>query len=104
MVSLYARILHCLLLVSGEQSLEDYAQNVKSWDTVKAHSREILTQFANAEVVQELREPRLAAERQAKAEEEAQKKKKGPDSGSVNVTQEPLYSRVTSYSKTHASS
>ncbi|KAF8174074.1 hypothetical protein BJ912DRAFT_858960 [Pholiota molesta] len=65
MVSLYARILHCLLLVSEEDSLESYAQNVTTWSEIKEHSLEILTKFASADRVQELREPRLEAERRA---------------------------------------
>ncbi|KAJ7826515.1 hypothetical protein B0H13DRAFT_2241113 [Mycena leptocephala] len=35
MVSLYARILHCLLLVSKKTSLEEYAKKCNSWDTLK---------------------------------------------------------------------
>jgi len=31
MVSLYARVLHCLLLVSGKASLEKYLETVNSW-------------------------------------------------------------------------
>ncbi|KAF8173450.1 hypothetical protein BJ912DRAFT_1024853 [Pholiota molesta] len=62
-VSLYARILHCLLLVSGKDSLETYIQQVKSWAEMKHHATEILTRFANADRVQELREPRNEATR-----------------------------------------
>lgn len=76
MVSLYARILHCLLLVSNEDSLESYAQRVTTWSEIKHHANEILTKFANADRVQELREPRLAAERRAEAKEKANKKHK----------------------------
>lgn len=59
MVSLYARILHCLLLVSEEESLED--------------------KFANADRVQELREPRLAEEKKAQVQEQANAKRKRKD-------------------------
>ncbi|KAJ6579449.1 hypothetical protein B0H10DRAFT_1962858 [Mycena sp. CBHHK59/15] len=34
MISLYARILHCLLLVSKKATLEDYAKDCDSWSTL----------------------------------------------------------------------
>ncbi|KAF8954128.1 hypothetical protein BDZ97DRAFT_1979464 [Flammula alnicola] len=79
MISLYARILHCLLLVSGEESLEDYARNAKSWATMKSHAKEILAKFANADRVQELRELRIAAEKRVEADEQAKAKRKKAD-------------------------
>ncbi|KAF8952570.1 hypothetical protein BDZ97DRAFT_1768339 [Flammula alnicola] len=79
MISLYGRIFHCLLLVSGEDSLEDYMKNVNSWTTLKGHANEILTKFANADRVQELREPRLAAQKRAEAEEKESAKRKKAD-------------------------
>ena len=76
MVSLYARILHCLLLVSNKDSLEGYVQKVRTWSEIKDNANEILTKFANTDRVQELREPRLAAEKRAEAKEKANKKHK----------------------------
>ncbi|KAJ7101667.1 hypothetical protein C8R44DRAFT_747125 [Mycena epipterygia] len=35
MVSLYARVLHCLLLVSGKDSLDDYSSSVNSWAAIR---------------------------------------------------------------------
>lgn len=54
-VSLYARVLHCMLKVSSYVSLEDYAKNV-SWDEMQAHAKLIIGKFANANEVEELRE------------------------------------------------
>ncbi|PPQ84998.1 hypothetical protein CVT26_007521 [Gymnopilus dilepis] len=76
MVSLYARVLHCLLLISGEKSLQSYAKNVNTWSEPKGHATEILRRFANADLVQELREPRSLAERKAEADVKARKKSK----------------------------
>ena len=76
MVSLYARILHCLLLVSNDDSLESYVEKVTTWNEINDHANEILTKFANADQVQELREPQLAAEKRAEAKERANKKHK----------------------------
>ena len=57
MVSLYVRILHCLLLVSNKDSPESYTQKATTWTEIKDHANEIRTKFANADRVQELREP-----------------------------------------------
>ncbi|KAJ6570685.1 hypothetical protein B0H10DRAFT_2444464 [Mycena sp. CBHHK59/15] len=68
MISLYARILHCLLLVSKKATLEDYAKDCDSWSTLAGHAEEIYDGFANADVVQELRELRVPDERRRDAE------------------------------------
>lgn len=57
-VSLYARILHCLLEVSGKASLEDYLRDVEDWETLEQHAREIYEQYANNRTVQDLRDKR----------------------------------------------
>ena len=79
MVSLYARVLHCLLLVSGYNSLEAYAKHVQSWSTLKTDAGLIFTTYASADHVQELREHRIADTRQreliVKAIEQAAKAK-----------------------------
>ncbi|KAF9501682.1 hypothetical protein BDN71DRAFT_1537252 [Pleurotus eryngii] len=54
-VSLYARILHCLLLVSRTTSLEDYITTFTSWESLYAHAALIYDQYANTATVQELR-------------------------------------------------
>ena len=74
MISLYAQILHCLLLVSNKDSLESYGQKVTTWTEIKEHANKILTRLANADQVQELREPRLTAEKRAEAKEKANRK------------------------------
>lgn len=56
-VSLYARLLHCLLLVSKSESLEECAGRV-TWDGLVNYATEIFNQFANAQVVEELRSAR----------------------------------------------
>lgn len=54
-VSLYARVLHCLLLVSGFKSLEDYATNVTSWDTLVKHATQLYETYTNTGTVEDLR-------------------------------------------------
>ncbi|KAJ6469072.1 hypothetical protein C8R47DRAFT_1151103 [Mycena vitilis] len=79
MVSLYARVLHCLLLVSGKDSLEDYAASVNSWSTIVGHAEAIFRTYADAERVQELREERIPDERRRDANAKAANKGKKPD-------------------------
>lgn len=55
--SLYARIFHCLRLVSGCSSLEEYASAV-TFEQLCQHAGEIIAKFANPSVVAELREAR----------------------------------------------
>lgn len=57
-VSLYARVLHCLLLVSGHPSLDAYADSVDSFKTLEDDAKSIFTRFASTRVVSELRERR----------------------------------------------
>ncbi len=62
LVSLYARVLHCLLLVSGTDSIKEYTEKFTSLDDLRKHSQEIFDVYANADHVEELREPRQIAE------------------------------------------
>lgn len=57
-VSLYARILHCLLLVSKFHSLDEYSEKVTNWKDLVNHATMIFDQFANATRVDELRSQR----------------------------------------------
>ena len=57
-VALYARVLHCLLLVSKCSSLEGYALKVDRWDTLVEHATKIFENYANASLVDELRSER----------------------------------------------
>lgn len=68
-VSLYARLLHCLLLVSNYNSLEEYSTKVTSWSVLVDHATTIFDQYANAARVDELRSER--AEELANAPEGA---------------------------------
>lgn len=62
MVSLYARVLHCLLLVSDTESIDEYTTKFTSLDDLQKHSEQIFNVYANADHVEELREPRQIAE------------------------------------------
>ncbi|KAJ6595217.1 hypothetical protein DFH09DRAFT_1413281 [Mycena vulgaris] len=87
MVSLYARILHCLLLVSQKQSLDAYAKDCDSWETLVGHAERIYEEFADADRVQELRELRVPEERRRDAELAA--KAKGEKKTSTGAKTQP---------------
>ena len=74
MVSLYARVLHCLLLVSGKASLDEYIETVTSWDALYSHARLIYERYANADKVQEMRERRILEEMQREAAQKVAQK------------------------------
>ncbi|KAJ7901536.1 hypothetical protein B0H13DRAFT_2234103 [Mycena leptocephala] len=76
MVSLYARILHCLLLVSGKNSLEACAESIDSYETLVTYAKKTYNTYADVDRVQELRERRIPEERQRDAEAKAAKKGK----------------------------
>ncbi|KAL1707086.1 hypothetical protein EV121DRAFT_199968 [Schizophyllum commune] len=85
-VSLYARVLHCLLLVSGAGSLEEYAQRVTSFAQLEADAEKIYVAYADAQRVDDLRSDRsaevAAAENAAKiAAAEAGISYQAPDNG-----------------------
>ncbi|KAJ7114691.1 hypothetical protein C8R44DRAFT_880777 [Mycena epipterygia] len=79
MVSLYARVLHCLLLVSGKDSLDDYSSSVNSWAAIVGHAKDIYSSYADPDLVQELREQRIPNERKQEAEAKAANNGKKPD-------------------------
>lgn len=54
-VSLYARVLHCLLRVSSCQTLEEYLDKFQTWNSLVSHARQIQNTFGNPEIVEELR-------------------------------------------------
>ncbi|KAJ7755035.1 hypothetical protein DFH07DRAFT_868526 [Mycena maculata] len=54
-VSLYARVLHCLLLVSGKALLEECADSIHTFAELEAYAALIQSRFANAELVGTLR-------------------------------------------------
>lgn len=54
-VSLYARTLHCLLLVSKSPTLEAYSTKFTDWDSLVMHAHQIYDRYANASVVEDLR-------------------------------------------------
>ncbi|KAH9174081.1 hypothetical protein EDB89DRAFT_1849372, partial [Lactarius sanguifluus] len=53
-VSLYARVLHCLLKVSGAQSLESFSNRL-TWSTLCGHAEAIVDTFTDARMVYNLR-------------------------------------------------
>ncbi|EGO26218.1 hypothetical protein SERLADRAFT_367811 [Serpula lacrymans var. lacrymans S7.9] len=55
-VSLYACVLHCLLLVSSVTSLEDCSKAITSWETLKVHAGTIVDKYTDNELVAVLRE------------------------------------------------
>ncbi|KAJ7885509.1 hypothetical protein B0H14DRAFT_3735910 [Mycena olivaceomarginata] len=61
-VSLYARVLHCLLLVSGKTSLAECADSITSFAQLETYAGLIQTKYANAELVSKLRWERQTAQ------------------------------------------
>lgn len=56
-VSLYARILHCLLLVSGKESLADLAEGL-TWANLRVYATSVVDKYADSRLVDELRRGR----------------------------------------------
>ncbi|KAJ7625927.1 hypothetical protein FB45DRAFT_922649 [Roridomyces roridus] len=84
MVSLYSPVLHCLLLVSGKDSLDECARSIKSYDTLLDYAEKIYSTYADVDRVQELREKRIPEERQRDAAAKAAKQ------GGESAGKEPL--------------
>lgn len=53
-VSLYSWVLHCLLLVSQQSSLFEYAKSVDSWEILKQHVEAIYDTYTDMEMVADL--------------------------------------------------
>ncbi|KAJ7855701.1 hypothetical protein B0H13DRAFT_2357727 [Mycena leptocephala] len=53
-VSLYAQVLHCLLLITGASTLDQCADSIQSFKELEAHARAIQRTYANASVVSDL--------------------------------------------------
>jgi hypothetical protein len=53
-VSLYARVLHCLLFVSKSGTLDEYSEDM-TWDKLVDHANMIIHQYANSDLVANLR-------------------------------------------------
>ncbi len=56
-VSLYARVLHCLLRVSGWASLDEYGKHA-TWEDLLSNAGEVVDQYASTMVVDDLRAER----------------------------------------------
>ncbi|KAF9556358.1 hypothetical protein CPC08DRAFT_778467, partial [Agrocybe pediades] len=56
--SLYARVLHCLLLVSETTSLEQYTTKFTTWDALVKHAEIIFQKYTQPTTVSKLREQR----------------------------------------------
>ncbi|KAF8207882.1 hypothetical protein K438DRAFT_2013284 [Mycena galopus ATCC 62051] len=78
MVSLYARILHCLLLVSGHDSLDQCAASIDTWDKLVNYAEKIHGTYAEVDQVQELREWRIPEEQERDAAKKKAKKGSQP--------------------------
>jgi hypothetical protein len=61
-VSLYARVLHCLLLVTGSSTLDECADSIDTFDQLEKHAVAIQQKFANASLVSDLRWKRAMAD------------------------------------------
>ena len=83
-VSLYARVLHCLLRVSGCEKLEDYVETA-TWDSLRADAAAIYDQYATASVAAQLCEER-AQELEQRTKNEAGQNDEGDD----NERERPL--------------
>ncbi|EJD36809.1 hypothetical protein AURDEDRAFT_45386, partial [Auricularia subglabra TFB-10046 SS5] len=59
-VSLYARVLHCLLLVSGEPDLPACVVSIQTWSELLAHARSIYRAYASTSVISGVRRERTA--------------------------------------------
>lgn len=66
-VSLYARVLHCLLLVSKKASLDDYAK-VMTWPKLVEDANNIFVQFSSPDYVSDLRWQRRQASTPSESE------------------------------------
>ncbi|KAJ7438067.1 hypothetical protein FB451DRAFT_1344455 [Mycena latifolia] len=60
-VSLYSRILHCLLLVSGTSTLDQCADSINSFAQLEAYAASIQSKYANADLVSDFRWQRAMA-------------------------------------------
>jgi hypothetical protein len=76
-VSLYARVLHCLLKVSGADSLDSFSHGL-TWDMLRGHAEAVVDTFSDAHVVDKLRCSRLQ-ESQACGEQERGSRRAGGD-------------------------
>jgi hypothetical protein len=61
-VSLYGRLLHCLLMVSGHSTLEEYVEKVQSYEELARHGEMVYDQFVDTSVISDARERRAYAE------------------------------------------
>ncbi|TFY77269.1 hypothetical protein EWM64_g6746 [Hericium alpestre] len=56
-VSLYAWVLHCLLLVSGKNSVEDFGEDL-TWDDLVKYAKQVLQDYTDTNKVAKLRHAR----------------------------------------------
>ncbi|KAH7918344.1 hypothetical protein BV22DRAFT_1075903 [Leucogyrophana mollusca] len=56
-VSLYARVLHCLLLLSGKDSLDSYGDDL-TWFDLRQHAEKLVDEYTNVRAVAKLRRAR----------------------------------------------
>lgn len=69
-VSLYARVFHCLELVAGYDSLDEYSESV-TFNQLYDHAAEIVDRFATAQVATKLRASRARELRKPESERTA---------------------------------
>jgi hypothetical protein len=61
-VSLYARVLHCLLLVTGKSTLDECADSIETFEQLEAHAAAVQQKYANGSLVSDLRWKRAMAD------------------------------------------
>ncbi|KAJ7443701.1 hypothetical protein FB451DRAFT_1437210 [Mycena latifolia] len=61
-VSLYSRVLHCLLLETDTATLDECADSIETFAELEAHAASIQMKYANSELVSELRWKRKMAD------------------------------------------
>ncbi|KAN0130508.1 hypothetical protein V8E53_011594 [Lactarius tabidus] len=74
-VSLYARVLHCLLKVSGADSLDSFSDGL-TWDVLCGHAEAVVDTFSDAHMVDTLRCSRHQ-ESQSRGEQEGGSRRAG---------------------------
>ncbi len=79
-VPLYARVLHCLLLVSGCDNLDAYASKT-SFVGLQPHAKAVVAQHTNEQVARRVREKREEKHRAWKAKRQGEAPSQGPDDG-----------------------
>lgn len=91
-VSLYSRVLHCLLVVSNCKSFDEYAVKFTSWENLVTHAQQIYETYANSETVEDLRWKRKQEE-EAHSDMAEAAEKESPSEGDMVFENALLFMR-----------